>query len=85
MGALTFKGQYYTAENDDVAGAEADMWALGVDYALSKRTTLYGAYTSMDNGANMNFTPFGGGHGDNPGTVSGGDPNGFSLGVVHKF
>ena len=88
MGAFTIKGQYYNGEFD-VTGlndAEADMWALGVDYALSKRTTLYAAYAGMSNGDDMLLTPFGGGHGDNP-TFSdfGGDPSGFSLGMIHAF
>ncbi len=85
LGAMTFKGQYYTGEMDNVVGGDADMWSVGVDYALSKRTTVYGAYAAVDNGSAMAITPFGGGHGDNPGTVAGGDPNGFSIGVVHSF
>ncbi len=85
MGAMTFKGQFYTGEVDNVAGADADMWSVGVDYALSKRTTLYGVYAAVDNGSASAVTPFGGGHGDNPGTVVGGDPNGFSIGMMHKF
>ena len=86
-GAFTIKGQYYNGEVDvtGVDDGEADMWALGVDYALSKRTTLYAAYTGMDNGDEMALTPFGGGHGDNPGTTWGSEPVGFSLGMIHTF
>lgn len=85
LGAMTIKGQFYNGERDNVAGGDADMWAVGLDYDLSKRTTLYAAYAAVDNGSAMSIRPFGGGHGDNPGTVAGGDPNGFSLGMVHKF
>ncbi|MEW6131753.1 MAG: porin [Pseudomonadota bacterium] len=85
MGAFTLKGQYYTLSRDLAANLDSDMWALGVDYSLSKRTSLYGVYASMDNDIGAARTPFGGGHGDNPGTVGGGNPDGFSLGVVHKF
>ncbi len=86
MGAITLKGQYYNAgetADDDHTGA--DMWAVGVDYALSKRTMLQFAYASTDNDSDANYSAFGGGHGDNPGTTDGGNPSGFSIGVVHSF
>ncbi len=85
MGAFTLKAQYYTRDIDVPVAADSDMWALGVDYALSKRTSVYGVYANMDNDAFIAATPFGGGHGDNPGTVAGGNPDGFSVGVVHSF
>ena len=86
MGAFTIKGQYYNGEFDFTGNdGEVDLWAIGVDYSLSKRTTLYAAYAGMGNDDDTAFTPFGGGHGDNPGTDSGGDPSGFSLGMIHTF
>lgn len=63
----------------------ADMWAIGADYAMSKRTKVQFAYAATDNDSNAAYSAFGGGHGDNPGTVSGGSPRGFSVGVVHSF
>jgi len=44
MGAMTFKGAYMTGEIED---ADSDQWSLGVDYALSKRTTVYALYTNI--------------------------------------
>lgn len=85
LGAITVKGQYYNAEVDLLADGEVDLWSLGLDYALSKRTTMYAAYAASDNGNSLAVSPFGGGHGDNPGTALGGSPVGFSLGMIHTF
>ena len=86
IGNVTLKTQFYRAgEANNAANTEADMWALGADYTLSKRTKLQFAYAETDNEAASNLTPFGGGHGDNPGASNGGNPSGFSVGVVHTF
>jgi len=97
MGATTIKGQYYNAGDlsdcgtVDCGSTGAKMYVLGADYSLSKRTTAYVAYakTNNDSGATAGtgaaFSAFGGGHGDNPGTVAGKDPSGFSLGMKHSF
>ena len=65
----------------------ASMFAIGADYALSKRTTTYVAYARTNNDDNTKmFTAFGGGHGDNPATAALGDnSSGFSLGMKHAF
>jgi predicted porin len=47
MGPITLKAQYGQVEWD--GGADGDMWAIGADYALSKRTTAYFVYGSGDN------------------------------------
>ncbi|MFN3594100.1 MAG: porin [Thiobacillaceae bacterium] len=86
MGPITLKGQYYNT--DDIGNTNntgADMWALGVDYELSKRTKVQFAYATTDNDNQSRYSAFGGGHGDNPGTVAGGSPSGFSVGVRHSF
>ncbi|MBZ0104451.1 MAG: porin [Sulfuricella denitrificans] len=86
MGATTIKGQYYKA--DTVNGTDntgANLIALGADYSLSKRTTAYAAYARTNNDSAAGFSAFGGGHGDNPGTVVGKDPSGFSVGMKHAF
>lgn len=86
MGAFTIKGQYYAADDlDNVANSGANMFALGLDYSLSKRTTAYVAYSQTDNDAAANYTAFGAGHGDNPGVVMGDTGRGYSLGMIHKF
>jgi len=96
MGATTIKAQYYKA-NDltgcatgvDCGATGASMIAVGADYSLSKRTVAYAAYAKTNNDSNATggaaFSAFGGGHGDNPGTVAGKDPSGFSLGMKHSF
>lgn len=86
MGPMTLKAQFYN--RDDLGAAKntgTDLWAVGLDYALSKRTTTYIAYASADNDSAASATAFGGGHGDNPATKLGGNPNGFSLGLIHNF
>lgn len=90
IGATTIKAQYY--KSNDVTGCETDcgntganMVAVGADYSLSKRTTAYVAYAKTSNDDDAAFSAFGGGHGDNPGTVAGKDPSGFSLGMKHAF
>jgi predicted porin len=91
LGANTIKLQYYKAgdiKNTNKANADetgANLWALGVDHALSKRTTVYAVYARTNNDRLANYSAFGGGHGDDPGSVAGKDPSGFSLGVIHSF
>ncbi|MEO1767345.1 porin [Thiobacter aerophilum] len=91
MGANTIKAQYYrTGDTGDVKDTSANMWALGFDHALSKRTTVYAAYAKTNNDNAVRYSAFGGGHGDNPmvgapGPLNGKDPSGFSLGVIHNF
>lgn len=87
VGVHTFKLQYYKADEVDNATTEdgADMWAIGLEHALSKRTSLYAVYARVNNDDGASMTPFGGGHGDNPGTFNGEDASGFSLGMVHTF
>ena len=97
LGANTLKLQYYKAgdiKNTSIANADqtgANLWAVGVDHALSKRTKVYAVYARTNNERWAAYSAFGGGHGDNPGTVTptatvdSKDPSGFSLGVIHTF
>jgi len=86
IGAFLVKASYYDAgELNSVANTGAKLYAVGADYTLSKRTKLQFAYAAADNDTLATKTAFGGGHGDNPATVAGGNPTGFSLGVVHSF
>lgn len=86
MGNVNLKAQYYTTDDlGSAANTGADMWAVGADYSLSKRTTLQFAYAETDNDSAANFSAFGGGHGDQPAVSAGGNPSGFSVGMVHKF
>jgi predicted porin len=56
MGAITLKALYGQADVDNVAAGvkvagdtDQDLWAIGADYALSKRTTAYVIYGNGDN------------------------------------
>jgi predicted porin len=89
IGAITLKASYATASDiENAAGVEvantgADMWALGVDYSLSKRTTVQLTYASMDNdsagvwdlGQGPQVANF----------AAGSEVSGFGLGLKHTF
>lgn len=85
MGAITLKGQYYT-RNDDRANWDSKMYALGADYAFSKRTVAQLAYSKVKNDTSATY---GGGapvaHMDNLTIGAGFDPSRFSLGLSHSF
>lgn len=97
LGANTLKLQYYRAGDlsnsglPDEGDTGANMWAVGVDHALSKRTTVYAAYARTNNDRWAAYSAFGGGHGDNPGSVTptgpvdSKDPSGFGVGIIHNF
>ncbi|MBG6221863.1 MULTISPECIES: porin [unclassified Janthinobacterium] len=58
--------------------ADADQWALGYSYALSKRTSTYASYAKIKNKNNAGYTV---GNNSNVGT---GD-KAFNVGVRHSF
>jgi predicted porin len=82
MGAMVFKANYMTGEFD-TSGVEPQQWAIGMDYNLSKRTTVYGLYVSGEN------VTLGGGAGladqNSSCATCGGDISGFSVGMSHSF
>ena len=88
MGAANFKVSYVTAKNNVDALAiaagntegKATLLGLGVDYALSKRTTAYATYAhvSNKNGGSIYST------GVSDGTANGGSTN-YAFGVKHNF
>jgi predicted porin len=49
MGPITLKAQY--GQVDEGASVDQDMWALGADYNLSKRTAVYFVYGNGDDDA----------------------------------
>jgi predicted porin len=80
---LALHGVYQTSKISNLANAKGDGYTLALTKALSKRTTIYGAYTDVDNktagtmtmhGTNLSSTP-----------VAGRDPNAFTVGVMHNF
>lgn len=90
-GDAKFKAQYYTVDVDRNSAADQDdaatLMAIGVDFAMSKRTTAYAQYASISNDDTANFAfNASGGHASNGMTqVNGDDTSGFSLGLIHKF
>lgn len=79
MGAMTFKANWMSGEVDNTS-FEPEQWNLGVDYAMSKRTTVYAMYTDgedvvLGQGGGSSDRVFG----------SNDDISALSVGVVHNF
>jgi len=95
FGANTIKVQYSTVdESTDAASDGADMWSLGLDHAMSKRTTAYIAYTQLENedGSTRDMGVANTVVSDNvQGVVTGAapttsnDPHALTIGMIHKF
>jgi len=86
VGSGDAKLQYTRA--GDVSGTSetgANMWSLGYDHHLSKRTDVYAAIAKTSNDSAASFSAYGGGHGDNPGILTGESGTGFSVGMTHSF
>jgi len=88
--ALSFKAQYVTTKTGDaeavssggaatVASQTTTLTALGVDYALSKRTSVYGRYEAINDPANLKAVSAGGY------TASGNTYTSMAIGVRHSF
>ncbi len=99
FGASTIKAQY-TNSNSNQANQDANMIAVGYDYAFDKATTLYVAYAKTTNQSAATFKANNYGHGQaiRPGELSanpplaatssgtpGLDPSSISVGLVYKF
>lgn len=87
IGNNTFKVTYANAGNNDTGNnTGADWYVLGLDHALSKRTSVYGLYARTNNDT---YAQYGLGTGGSSGAV----PNGvaglglatFSVGINHDF
>lgn len=89
MGAFTLKASYAKADDLDnnagvtVANTGAKMWALGADYAFSKRTTLQLTYAKMDNDSAGGWDLGQGPQVAN--AAAGADVTGYSVGIRHSF
>lgn len=79
MGPHTFIASYIKKDSRGAAAAnDADQWALGYTYALSKRTNLYAAYGHISNDGAATYTV---GNNSENGTGN----KAFNLGVRHLF
>lgn len=76
--AGTVMASFIRTNDKDVANADADQWALGYSYALSKRTSTYASYAKIKNKNGAGYTV---GNNSNVGT---GD-KAFNVGVRHSF
>jgi len=65
----------YIARQDDAVNADANLFAIGYTYDLSKRTNLYTSYGSIGNDDNSKVRV----------TKAGETNNLFNVGVRHKF
>lgn len=86
IGANKIKLQYAVRDDfDNIDDSGAKMLAVGVDHAMSKRTSIYAAYAVTDNDDNSGSTPWLGGHDSRAVGALGEDADAFSLGLIHKF
>ena len=86
MGNITLAAAY-TDRSDTGNGVDdgAKQYTGGVEYAFSKRTSIYGLYTKVKNDT-AGTNNIGAATGiATVSTVAGGDPSGFSLGMRHSF
>ncbi len=96
LGSNTFKLTYTKAgksKQTNAAGADlsgsdgANQWSLGVNHAMSKRTSVYALYTQVRNDSN-GFYSLGGGATGVASVVPasyGADPRAISIGMITSF
>lgn len=82
VGNFSVLASYGQVKDRTLANADADKWAVGVRYALSKRTELYADYAQIDNDDNAAYTinPMGNSLG-----LSGNGVKGVAVGIKHSF
>jgi predicted porin len=69
--------------NSEVADSDSQQISVGYGYNFSKRTQVYGVYSTVDNKNNTAYD-FGPSK-SRTGAAAGADPEGFSIGVRHLF
>ncbi len=86
FGSNTFKIQYID-KGTDVADDGAQLFSVGLDHKMSKRTKLYLEYAQLNNDSASDWALAAkSGNGISaPAGGAGTNPNGFALGIVHKF
>ncbi len=87
----TLTAAYYNGKKKNVSNSTANSYILSNDYALSKRTTLYGlvAVADVDSGSNFSLVAAqNGNHGIgsvSPGYVVGSSSTAYMVGIKHAF
>jgi predicted porin len=86
VGKVTLKGSYWLSDGNKQAGGNAQQYAVGANYAFSKRTDLYTAYSYIDNDSADRFNTLrraaSVGDASNSGNTF---QQGFQVGVRHTF
>ncbi len=96
MGNNVIKVNYADRDNSGLKRADgtslkdgSDMWTIGLDHKMSKRSTVYATYSTQSNDSDSARTVWGGGHGSNGSAKNNGalgeDADAFSVGIIHKF
>ncbi len=77
----------YTKAGDvgSIANSEADMFVIGYDHKLSKRTTLFALYAALNNGNGINYSFSSNGSGTGPAAGFGAKVTALSFGMNHDF
>jgi predicted porin len=75
---------YVNLQQNKLASAKGNAWALAYSYALSKRTNLYATYASLNNNASGKFSLKSGSNAV-AAAAAGTDPSVFTAGVRHTF
>ncbi len=85
----TLTAAYYNGKDNKVSSSTANSYILSNDYALSKRTTLYGLVAIADLDINANGLTVAAQNGNagvgSPGYVAGKSSMAYMLGVKHAF
>lgn len=82
IGAIDLKAAYGMAKDgESAASTEMDYYVVGADYNLSKRTKLFGLYTTLANGGGTNIGQSTTGYAGEFGQ----DVEIISVGAVHTF
>jgi len=83
VGAGRILASFIRRSNDIAGSADADQWALGYTYDLSKRTNFYTSYARTKNDAGSSLG-VGASAGGAP-AAAGSDPAVFNVGIRHRF
>jgi predicted porin len=78
FGSSTVLASYIRHDDRTAANKDANQWALGYSYRLSKRTDIYTAYARIDNSNGAAFTV-------GNATDTGSGDKAFNLGMRHSF
>lgn len=86
LGSNTFRAQFYsTCGVEGTSDDEACMYAIGLDHNFSENTMAYIAYAATENGENACLRMSGAGHGEKVTPLTGDDPSGIAVGIIHNF